>query len=109
LAIDVVNDKPSLEVYPKNQNLMPNNANGLVKSPLSLYYDGGSGWIMARLQKLAADQRNMNICWLPMELRGYSFATHNERVIVIGSATAHQVTIIDLGPMLDMLHKLGVI
>jgi hypothetical protein len=106
LAVDLLNDKPLLRIYARSQNPTPSNPKELVESPLSIYYDNESGWIMAQSTKLAANQHNMKICWLPVELRGRCFATYNESTIVIGSETTHKVTIIDLRPMLDMLHKL---
>jgi hypothetical protein len=75
----------------------------------SISFDKNSGWITMQSPKSAADQQTTTLCFLPAELRGLCFAIHNERTIVIASDSTHQLTIIDLGPMLDMLRKLGVI
>jgi hypothetical protein len=87
----------------------PDIAKAHVASPIFLSFDQASGWIMAHMPSTPTKEKVRNLCWLPVELRGHRFATYNERMIVIASDTTYQLTIIDLGPMLDMLHGLGAI
>jgi hypothetical protein len=89
--------------------IIPNVAQSHAACSLIMSFDQQSGWIIGESPKLAADQQITKLCWLPVELRGQYFATHDERTIVIVSSFTQQFTIIDLGPMLDMLCKLGLI
>jgi hypothetical protein len=98
----VVIDKTSLKIAPDVAKVD-------VASPPSLSFDEESGWIMLQLSTLPTNEKMRHLCWLPVELRGSHFATHNERIIVIASDSTHQLTIIDMGPMLDMLRGMGVV
>jgi hypothetical protein len=89
--------------------IVPNIAEFYAASSPSIILDNSSGWIIGQSPKLVTDQQTTKLCWLPAEFRGACFATHDERTIVIASASTYQLTIIDLGPLLDMLRKLGVI
>jgi hypothetical protein len=80
-----------------------------VTSPLFLSFNRASGWIMADMPTLSTKEKTRNLCWLPVELRSFKFATYNERKIVIASEITHQLTIVNMGPMLDHLRGLGLI
>jgi hypothetical protein len=78
-------------------------------SPLySLSFDKTTGWIVAQDTGHNNEQKITQLCWLPVELRGYKFDAHGS-MFVIASDFNHQLTIIDFEPMLIMLRQLGVI
>jgi hypothetical protein len=104
-----VNDEAALKLSPINQNPVPDAAEVDLVSPSSLHFDRVSGWIMISKPDPTANQENIRLCWLPVEFRGFHFATFNENIIAIASDSTYQLTIIDLAPMLDMLRGLGVI
>jgi hypothetical protein len=89
--------------------VVPNVAKFHAASSPSMSFDQSSGWIIRQSPKSAGDQETTKLCWLPVEFRGWCFAAQNEGKIVIASVSTYQLTIVDLGPMLDMLRKLGVI
>jgi hypothetical protein len=83
-------------------------SHSIVTPSHSLSFTYSTGWIIA--QHAANDYRQdiTKLCWLPIELRGRNFYTHNS-ILVIPSELTHQLTIIDFKPMLTMLRQLGVV
>jgi hypothetical protein len=63
----------------------------------TLVWDGRSGWISWR----RADTRSIELCWLPHDLRGDAFASH-EMSAVFG-ARQGAVTILDFSEVIAML------
>jgi hypothetical protein len=72
----------------------------------SLSFDKSAGWIVVHTTG-DHEQNIIQLCWLPVELRGSAFDAH-ESMFAIASDSNHQLTIIDFNPMLTMLHQLGV-
>jgi hypothetical protein len=74
----------------------------------SLSFDYSTGWIVALHADNDYGQDITKLCWLPAELHGNRFYTHDS-ILVIPSELTHQLTIIDFEPMLTMLRQLGVL
>jgi hypothetical protein len=53
------------------------------------------------------DRCRIQLCWLPVELRGFVYNAHKS-IFVMASAFDHQVVVIDFEPMLSMLRRLHV-
>jgi hypothetical protein len=79
-----------------------------VASSHSLSFDLSTGWIIAHHAANAYGREITQLCWLPVQLRGWVFETH-ESMIVIASDSNFQLTIIDFESMLAMLRRLGVL
>jgi hypothetical protein len=81
--------------------------NKMISPSGNLAFDKSNGWIM---WKSYADlqERRSRLCWLPAELRGEQFASH-EGMFVIASGSTNQLIIIDFTPMLKSLYDQGFI
>jgi hypothetical protein len=72
-----------------------------------LFFDMNTGWILWK-SYAPAQEGNLKICWLPIELRGNVF-TSLEGLFAIASSSTHQLTVIDFAPLLQSLYKQGLI
>jgi hypothetical protein len=79
-----------------------------VISSRSLSFNEKTGWIVLVDLDLGPGPNDIQLCWLPVEIRGDAFHSH-QSMFVIASELNHQLTIIDFEPMLTMLRQLGVI
>jgi hypothetical protein len=78
------------------------------QAPLGkLYLNASNGWITWQ-PYVPAHERNSRLCWLPIELRGDIFTSH-EGVFAVSSRSTHQLTVIDFSPMLKSLYAKGFI
>jgi hypothetical protein len=68
----------------------------------SLFFDSNSGWIVWNAE---GQGEELQLCWLPLDLRGFKVASH-ESMFVVASKFTQQLTIIDFSPMLNRLRKL---
>lgn len=68
-----------------------------------LHFSQRTGWIS---WYSGTQKKGLQLCWLPMDLRGHRFTSH-ESVMVIFSDLTYQPTIIDFMPMLEMFHRIG--
>jgi hypothetical protein len=81
---------------------------GKVVSSRCLSFDDKTGWIVIANADLGPGQSHTRLCWLPVEMRGRIFKSH-QSMFVIASELNYQLTIIDFEPMLAMLRGLGAI
>jgi hypothetical protein len=81
---------------------------GQVVSSRSLSFNNKTGWIVITDADLGPGPNDIQLCWLPVEMRGRIFKSH-QSMFVIASKLNHQLTIIDFEPMLAMLRGLGAI
>jgi hypothetical protein len=77
-------------------------------SSRSLSFNNTTGWIVIADTGLGPEPNDIQLCWLPVEMRGPAFNSH-QNMLVIASSFNHQLTIIDFEPMLAMLRALGAV
>jgi hypothetical protein len=79
-----------------------------VISTKRLSFNDETGWVVLVDPVLGLRPNHTHLCWLPVEMRGPAFNSH-QSMFVIASNFNHQLTIIDFEPKLAMLRGLGVV
>jgi hypothetical protein len=74
----------------------------------SLSFNVKTGWIVIADANHSPGSNDIQLCWLPIEMRGTAFSSH-QSMFVIASRFNYQLTIIDFKLMLAMLRNFGVI